>query len=835
MGYDAEPGGVGKLAAVVSAPDSRLKGPCGILHTTLSDGNRSGRSFKYNAIGEVVQVSECTDGETFVTDYGYDNSGRQTFVRYPQVGASRLEVENHFTSTGYLHYVKDVSTDTVLWAATAMNVLGQVTAEYTRNGVETTSNRNPATGWLMGTASVAPGDGDALIQGHVYRFDELGNLTRGREAAPNGVVTMEDFTYDQLNRLKTSRVRTSGGYNVSSGVDYDATGNIMFKGSTQYAYNTCGAGPHAVCAAGTSAAFEYDSNGSMTSGNSRTIEYNGSHKPRHIDSHPAVSQGNDTGVVDFIYGAEGDRVVQSVGTYPDTELARTVYVGLSATGKSLYERTKRGSTVEHTQFIYAGGTHGGNAFALRVVTEAPSVQTAEALKYYHFDHLGSVTAMSDEYGHVVADGPAAGAIGYDPWGARRNPDGTQAEPASFNLQVGHREFTGHEVIPNVGLINMNGRVYDPVLSRFLSADPVIQTITDLQSFNPYSYVLNNPLRYTDPTGYFFEGGFDLAVNVALTIGAIYICAQSTGSLCGPAFALATAIFNSASAINDHATFEQVLATNAVGLFAGQLGSGFTGLAQQAYPNSAVAQMIGGALAGATSAAFTSLLLKQSIGWDVLTSAAQGAAEAGLQWTAKKSAPLSRMSAALAETERRLGKGGPHPVPAVGSTRSLTAAEAAVVTADLERARKMIQRTIDALIRWDRDDRANFKEWFGTTSIAARDDILFGFENMRTLFANLTPANYQFDSSLAAGHFSAATHPDNPALMDIGSRYFDDIGPKTRAGTLIHEASHLNIIGATNSLLPDLYFQPDARRLARVSPTGALDNASNWEYFAANTR
>jgi RHS repeat-associated protein len=67
--------------------------------------------------------------------------------------------------------------------------------------------------------------------------------------------------------------------------------------------------------------------------------------------------------------------------------------------------------------------------------------------------------------------------------------------------VGHREFTGQETIPDVGLINMNGRVYDPVLARFLSPDPDVQDSTDPQNYNRYSYVLNNPLRYSDPTGY----------------------------------------------------------------------------------------------------------------------------------------------------------------------------------------------------------------------------------------------------------------------------------------------------------------------------------------------
>jgi len=67
-----------------------------------------------------------------------------------------------------------------------------------------------------------------------------------------------------------------------------------------------------------------------------------------------------------------------------------------------------------------------------------------------------------------------------------------------------RQFTGHEDLNGVGLIHMNGRVYDPELGRFLSADPNVQFSHDPQSFNRYSYVLNNPLSFTDPSGYFLK-------------------------------------------------------------------------------------------------------------------------------------------------------------------------------------------------------------------------------------------------------------------------------------------------------------------------------------------
>ncbi|MDX3775554.1 RHS repeat-associated core domain-containing protein [Chromatiaceae bacterium AAb-1] len=64
-----------------------------------------------------------------------------------------------------------------------------------------------------------------------------------------------------------------------------------------------------------------------------------------------------------------------------------------------------------------------------------------------------------------------------------------------------RGFTGHEQLDEMGLIHMNGRAYDYNLGRFLSVDPFIQSPGNSQSLNPYSYIMNNPLAGTDPTGY----------------------------------------------------------------------------------------------------------------------------------------------------------------------------------------------------------------------------------------------------------------------------------------------------------------------------------------------
>jgi len=83
------------------------------------------------------------------------------------------------------------------------------------------------------------------------------------------------------------------------------------------------------------------------------------------------------------------------------------------------------------------------------------------------------------------------------------------DPRSRCRVVCHRRlrygYIDHTILDNLGLVHMNGRVYDPAIGRFLSADPYIQFPLNTQSYNRYSYVLNNPLSFTDPSGYFLSG------------------------------------------------------------------------------------------------------------------------------------------------------------------------------------------------------------------------------------------------------------------------------------------------------------------------------------------
>lgn len=148
---------------------------------------------------------------------------------------------------------------------------------------------------------------------------------------------------------------------------------------------------------------------------------------------------------------------------------------------------------------------------------APAGSEEDAL-VYHYDHLGSIESITP-WGDVstslaLDDTGKSGRFSDDPWGQRRDPLDWIGPPVSTDDggpdSLTPRGFTGHEMLDELGLVHMNGRIYDPLIGRFLSADIVVQFPGNLQSFNRYSYVQNNPLTFKDPSGHVLETVWDVA-------------------------------------------------------------------------------------------------------------------------------------------------------------------------------------------------------------------------------------------------------------------------------------------------------------------------------------
>ena len=158
-----------------------------------------------------------------------------------------------------------------------------------------------------------------------------------------------------------------------------------------------------------------------------------------------------------------------------------------------YEKqTGKDGKVEHKPYLSANGEVIGEV----VKRDNPAAgQAAEEERYWVKDHLGSNRAVLGSSGQLLES------LGFDAWGKRRLASGqTDAANPGIAGVTTDRGYTGHEHLDALGLVNMNARIYDPLLGRFLSPDPEVTDTERMQNFNRYSYVLNNPLAYTDPSG-----------------------------------------------------------------------------------------------------------------------------------------------------------------------------------------------------------------------------------------------------------------------------------------------------------------------------------------------
>jgi RHS repeat-associated protein len=179
--------------------------------------------------------------------------------------------------------------------------------------------------------------------------------------------------------------------------------------------------------------------------------------------------------------------------YAQTSLSGvTLYI---SGGGVLAERfAGTGGTVRWTNYLIVGGRFIG--------VHVENSDETTLTRYFHTDHLGSISVITDEAGLVLV----GGRLSYDAWGLRRHPNG-EADPSGSITSETTRGFTGHEHLAEVGLIHMNGRVYDPLLGRFGTPDPMTESPFSTQGWNRYSYVGNSPLNFTDPSGYCFMGCF----------------------------------------------------------------------------------------------------------------------------------------------------------------------------------------------------------------------------------------------------------------------------------------------------------------------------------------
>lgn len=418
--------------------------------TSESMGNRT-ISYTYDPYGRVTQ--ECrsfSPYQQYTFTNEYDTYGRVSRRTLPGNVSVLYEYD------GYGNRIGEMKGDsTRLWHIASYNGLEteeQLGDTLVRRQV------NDSNGYL---SELSLRKGNVLLRGLTHEYNPLtGNLT-SREGMGGGA--LEEYTYDGTDRLTRYSVDSQDVLTIS----YEANGNISSKtGVGTYTYNSGSPMPDAVQSVTNSA--------SMIPSSALTTEYNGFGKVTSIEDFHTMKRHEIT------YGPDLSRWVSEN------------YTGNSMNSDRTYLGDLEISTYGPGEAVYFYYLDGGVVLM--------GTGGSQVTPYYLFtDHQGSVLNIYD------GDGQEVFAATYDPWGKQ----------AVTRNDIGfYRGYCGHEMITEFSLINMNGRIYDPVLGRFISPDNYVQEPENPQNYNRYSYCMNNPVKYTDPSGEFAILGY-LAIAAAI--------------------------------------------------------------------------------------------------------------------------------------------------------------------------------------------------------------------------------------------------------------------------------------------------------------------------------
>lgn len=414
----------------------------GLLASETST-NGTAKTYAYDTYDRIATEKEIVpDGKWLQKTYSY-SSGNISSIQY-SAQSGILGTESFIYAHGHNTEIT-LNGSTSIWKLTAENALGQPTAAMTG-----TMSRS----YSYDSFGIPTGRTAGSIQEFAYSFDiQKGNLLSRTD---NKYSKTESFSYDNLNRL------TSAGGKAISYADNGNITRIEGVGSMTYG-NT--AKPYQMTM--------LSAEGSAVPMRNQNVSYTSFQRPSRIEENGTSAS--------FTYNAQGARVKMHVANGTSQVLTR-YYIG------GQYEL----DAPSNTERLYLAG----DAYSSPVVLVKES--GSWNLYYICRDYLGSITHIAN------ADGSLKQELSYDAWGRLRNPS-TQAvyAPGSEPALLLGRGYTGHEHLTWFGLINMNARLYDPALGRFLSPDPYVQAPDSTQNYNRYSYCVNNPLKYTDLTGEWF--------------------------------------------------------------------------------------------------------------------------------------------------------------------------------------------------------------------------------------------------------------------------------------------------------------------------------------------
>lgn len=385
-----------------------------------------------------------------------------------------ISVTNTFKN-GYKWQIIDDNTSIVLWQTNTVNQQGKLLTGALGNGITITNTYD-----IFGfPTQIKHNKASTNIMTLTTVFDPIrGNLT-SRTNNMFGTWN-ETLTYDNLDRL-TNYQDVSGAQTQSYNVD----GTISTNNIGSYAYNIQGMPfqVSTVTPANPSAALTY------YTGRDQNIMYNVFKSPITI-----TEQNKEN--IDFEYNAFNGRTAMYYGGLQTLKNQRPYFKFYSADGSmEIKRKTTTPSSVEFVTYI------GGDAYTAPVIFKDNGI--TQDFFYLHRDYQGTIVGITNSTGVIVEKRL------FDVWGSLikfANNSGVTTVPTTSSGLFLDRGYTGHEHLLGVGLINMNGRIYDPKFHKFLQPDNNLQDPFNTQNYNRYAYGMNNPTKYADPSG---ESLFDI--------------------------------------------------------------------------------------------------------------------------------------------------------------------------------------------------------------------------------------------------------------------------------------------------------------------------------------
>jgi RHS repeat-associated protein len=508
-----------------------------LIRTESPTGQRTSYAYEPRGNGrnrglltEVTRRLIGPDGErTLTTNFEFDEHSRMEVVRYPSTTERRFAAKYHYDDFGHMIRVTDDNDEDRLFWELLESFRGfRVGTERLGNadcddeeGTLTERRYDDGTFRLMEIESRC---GEDVFQHLSYDYDYTGNVSLRTNHVTNDTEVLQ---YDTLNRVSLVNDVESFRYDDELGhfgLTYQAgigtyepqEETLSTEGND---YWTGNAGDNH---------YEHDTvgntilrSGPTVPGASQTIEYTPFDLPRR------VTRG-DGAIVEFLYGASGDRLIKS----SQVSSSNTYYAG------DIYQRVEStaGQPAKNRNVVYAGN----RAVAVVLNDDTETGFENPTLRFLHDDIVGSIHTITD------ADADVDAARDYGLFGVQE-----ANSPHYGDVPIG---FTGHEEDRDLGLINMKGRMYDPYQGQFLTPDPATQFAAG-HGFNGFSYVLNAPLNYTDPSGFTAINNQDSQMAIALgswTAGVVGIPACM--AYCGTAIsAIGNGIQTGASALGDALT------------------------------------------------------------------------------------------------------------------------------------------------------------------------------------------------------------------------------------------------------------------------------------------